>query len=103
MNDIITTETYKNRTDINFHIQTVKKPLYPLQRENGPYVYEDKVLSGYYRKHNFDQLPIKRKIWQFNVRHNLTVHCSVTPFIIWQPIQRPHLLERVYKPMRTLH
>ena len=38
-----------------------------------------------------------------SVRHNLTVHCSVTPFIIWQPIWRPHLLERVYKPMRTSH
>ena len=37
------------------------------------------------------------------VRHNLTVHCSVTPFIIRQPIQRPHLLERVYKPMHTSH
>ena len=38
-----------------------------------------------------------------NVRCNLAVHCSVTPFVIRQPIQRPHLLERVYKPMRTLH
>ena len=37
------------------------------------------------------------------VRHNLTVHCSVTPFIIQQPIQRPCLLERVYKPMHTSH
>ena len=25
------------------------------------------------------------------------------PFIIRQPIQRPRLLERVYKPMRTPH
>ena len=37
------------------------------------------------------------------VRHNLVMHRSVTPFIIWQPIHRPHLLERVYKPMRTPH
>ena len=37
------------------------------------------------------------------VRCNLTVHCSVIPFIIWQPIRRPRLLERVYKPMHTLH
>ena len=37
------------------------------------------------------------------VRCNLAVHCSVTPFIIWQPIRRPRLLERVYKPMHTLH
>ena len=38
-----------------------------------------------------------------DVRHNLAVYCSVTPFVIWQPIQRPHLLERVYKPMHTPH
>ena len=37
------------------------------------------------------------------VRCNLTRHRSVTPFIIQQPIRRPHLLERVYKPMRTPH
>ena len=38
-----------------------------------------------------------------NVRHNLAVHCSVTPFTIQQPIWRPRLLERVYKPMCTFH
>ena len=38
MSDIITIETYKNRSDLNFHIQTVKKPLYPMQRETGQYV-----------------------------------------------------------------
>ena len=37
------------------------------------------------------------------VRCNLAVHHSVTPFIIWQPIRRPCLLERVYKPMHTSH
>ena len=37
------------------------------------------------------------------VRRNLTVHRLVTPFIIRQPIWRPHLLERVYKPMHTSH
>ena len=37
------------------------------------------------------------------VRHNLTVHHSVTPFVIRQPIRRSRLLERVYKPVRTLH
>ena len=37
------------------------------------------------------------------VRRNLTVHCLVTLLIIRQPIQRPCLLERVYKPMRTSH
>ena len=38
-----------------------------------------------------------------SVRCNFAVHCSVTPFIIQQPIQRPHLLERVYKPMCSSH
>ena len=38
-----------------------------------------------------------------NVRCNLATHRSVTPSVIRQPIHRPHLLERVYKPMRTLH
>ena len=37
------------------------------------------------------------------VRCNLAVHRSVTPFIIRQPIWRPRLLEKVYKPMRTSH
>ena len=37
------------------------------------------------------------------VRHNLAMHHSVTSFVIWQPIWRPHLLERVYKPMHTSH
>ena len=37
------------------------------------------------------------------VRHNLAIHRLVTPFITQQPIHRPHLLERVYKPMCTPH
>ena len=36
-------------------------------------------------------------------RYNLAMHHSVTPFVIWQPTCRPHLLERVYKPIHTLH
>ena len=40
---------------------------------------------------------------QVNVRRNLAMHCSVTPFIIRQPICRPRLPERVYKPMCTSH
>ena len=39
----------------------------------------------------------------YTVRRNLPMHCSVTPLIIRQPIQRSHLLERVYKPMCILH
>ena len=31
------------------------------------------------------------------------MHLLDTPFAIQQPIQRPHLLERVYKPIHTLH
>ena len=37
------------------------------------------------------------------VRYNLTLHCSVTPFVIRQPIHKPRLLERVYKAMHTSH
>ena len=37
------------------------------------------------------------------VRCNLAMHYLVTPFVIRQPIHRPRLLERVYKPMHTLH
>ena len=39
----------------------------------------------------------------YSVRRNLGTHRSVTPFVIRQPIRRPCLLERVYKPMRTPH
>ena len=35
------------------------------------------------------------------VRSNLNTHLSDTPFTIRQPIQRPHLFERVYKPIYT--
>ena len=42
-------------------------------------------------------------ITHITVRCNLAMHCSVTPFIIRQPIRRPRLLERVYKPMCTSH
>ena len=38
-----------------------------------------------------------------HVRSNLTIHRSDTPFIIQQPICRPRLLERVYKPIRIPH
>ena len=41
--------------------------------------------------------------YKSNVRHNLTMHRSVTPFVIRKPTRRPCLLERVYKPMRTPH
>ena len=38
-----------------------------------------------------------------SVRRNLVMHCLVTPFVIRQPIQRPRLLERIYKPVHTSH
>ena len=47
-------------------------------------------------------LPLKGKT-QACVRSNLTIHCSDTPFVIRQPIHRPHLLERVYKPIHISH
>ena len=37
------------------------------------------------------------------VRSNLDTHLLDTPFTIRQPIWRPHLLERVYKPICTPH
>ena len=37
------------------------------------------------------------------VRCNLAVHRLVTSFIIWLPIRRPRLLERVFKPTHTSH
>ena len=39
----------------------------------------------------------------YSVRSNLAMHPSDTPFAIRQPIRRPHLLGRVYKPIRTPH
>ena len=38
-----------------------------------------------------------------SVRSDLTIHLLDTPFVIQQPIQRPCLLERVYKPICTPH
>ena len=52
---------------------------------------------------NYQQNKSKHNFNNNSVRRNLTVHCSVTPFIIRQPIQRPRLLERVYKPMHISH
>ena len=51
----------------------------------------------YFKKNTF------ASIHNVIVRRNLAIHCSVTPFVIRQPIRRPHLLERVYKPMCTSH
>ena len=65
MSDIITIETYKNRSDLNFHIQTVKKPLYPTQRETGQYVSDDTISSSYYPNHPFDIQHKKRKARNF--------------------------------------
>ena len=43
MSNITTIETYKNRSDLNFHIQTV---LYAMQRETGQYVSDETVSRG---------------------------------------------------------
>ena len=61
-------------------------------------------LLGHHFKVHMDNNPLTYFLTSPNiVRHNLAVHGSVTPFIIWQPIWRPRLLERVYKPMHTSH
>ena len=59
---------------------------------------------------SFDHVPLSEKSLVVKtplqisiVRHNLAMHRLVTPFIIRQPIHRPCLLERVYKPMCTPH
>ena len=65
MSGIITIETYKKRSDLNFHIQTVKKPLYPMQRETGQYVSNDTISSSYYPNHPFDIQHKKRKARNF--------------------------------------
>ena len=51
------------------------------------------------------EMDIKKlsEVASVTVRCNLAVHRLVTPFVIWQAIQRPRLLERVYKPMHTSH
>ena len=54
-----------------------------------------------YSKYNFEAEPAPMKF--ISVRSNLDTHLSDTPFAIRQPIWRPRLLERVYKPIRTLH
>ena len=41
--------------------------------------------------------------FQGNVRSNLAIHRLDTPFVIQQPIHRPRLLERVYKPVCIPH
>ena len=54
---------------------------------------EDRQITDYYEAQRHIQstmigdTPIKTV--QNSVRHNLAMHCSVTPFIIWQPIWRP--------------
>ena len=79
------------------------------------------LLENQIQYHNFDnqdlltftdkytallQQELQNPYWNLHdpiVMHNFTMNRSVTPFIIWQPICRPHLLERVYKPMHTPH
>ena len=46
-----------------------------------------------------------QKPWTIACKCKAQPRCALLgyPFVIWQPIRRPHLLERVYKPMRTPH
>ena len=78
-------------------------------KENWNYiVYNTKCIHSWIAllKHvSRKQLPciIETKLLYYFVRSNLAIHRSDTPFVIRQPIHRPHLLERVYKPIRTPH
>ena len=65
--------------------------------------YFDARSKGLVQTNNSKHFPIDQYLHDRIVRHNLNVHCSVTPFIIQQPIWMPRLLERVYKPVRTSH
>ena len=51
----------------------------------------------------FTQSDLTNNNDNLNVRNNLAIHPLDTPFTILQPIRRPRLLERVYKPIRTPH
>ena len=74
------------------------------------YMYHDPLLAGHQGPYRLPA-PIpdhfrKYSIFSIsgaNVKSNLDTHLSDTPFAIWQPIQRPCLLERVYKPIHTPH
>ena len=55
------------------------------------------------KDHCYRMGPSRKNARRAIVRSNLDTHLSDTPFAIQQPIWRPRLLERVYKPIRTPH
>ena len=52
---------------------------------------------------NVNLYPLQKLLPCTSVRSNLAMHLSDTPVTIRQPIQRPCLLERIYKPICILH
>ena len=52
---------------------------------------------------SYVKVQVYRNRYEDIVRSNLAIHRSDTPFIIQQPIHRPCVLERVYKPICTPH
>ena len=55
MGDIITIENYKNHTDLNFHLETTFKPLYPYQQPHNELGTDCDTTTVYcYQNHAFD-------------------------------------------------
>ena len=55
MGDTITTENYKNRTDLTFHLKTAFKPLYPSQQPHNELGNDcDTGTACSYQNHPFD-------------------------------------------------
>ena len=71
--------------------------------ENGQVVWEHLHSFHLNQKRRLETPQYQCDYMLTSARRNLAVHRSVTPFIIRQPIWRPRLLERVYKPMHTSH
>ena len=61
------------------------------------------IISGIHSIKHIMYMSYKSKKVHVIVMSNLTMHLSDTPFIIQQPKQRPRLLERLYKLIRTPH
>ena len=55
MGNIITIENYKNNTDLNFHLETTFKPLYPYQQPHSELGTDCDTITVYcYQNHAFD-------------------------------------------------
>ena len=101
---------------INKHMYTIKKDILKriMTTDNArflpivlPHVHIDHMLSlahdhlGHNAiSHNYAMV---RRLYFWKCKAQTRRALLVTPFIIRQPIRRPCLLERIYKPMRTSH